>query len=220
MKYQAIIFDWDGTLMDSAQRIVESMELAAVDVGLDVRTPYEIRQIIGLGLPEAIIDLWNDLEADPLTVEEMRARYNHHYLAEERAAMPFYNYALDMLDNLRTEGFQLAVATGKSRKGLDRIFAEREVGHFFHDSRCADETKSKPHPLMLEELSKSLNIEPENLLMVGDTQWDLDMANNAGIDAVGISHGAHAKEKLLRSKPKTLVDDLNELHDWIREQVV
>lgn len=204
--------------MDSAQRIVESMELAAEDLGLEVRTPHEIRQIIGLGLPEAIIDLWNHLDSDQRTVDEMRARYNHHYLSEDRSDMPFYEYALDMLGQLKEEGYRLAVATGKSRNGLDRIFNERNVGHFFHDSRCADETRSKPHPLMLEELSYTLNIEPEHLLMVGDTQWDLDMANNAGIDSIGVSHGAHAKEKLLLSKPKALVDDLTELHDWIRAQ--
>jgi len=206
--------------MDSAQRIVESMELAALDLGLDVRTPYEIRQIIGLGLPEAIMNLWQDLERDPLTVEEMRSRYNHHYLAESRAAMPFYSYALELLGQLREDGFRLAVATGKSRKGLNRIFKEHSVGHLFDDSRCADETRSKPHPLMLEELSRSLCVAPEGLLMVGDTQWDLDMANNAGVDAVGISHGAHDKEKLLKSSPRALVDDLNQLHDWIRAQAV
>ena len=215
MKYEAIIFDWDGTLVDSAGRIVESMQLAANDLSLEFRNDFQIKQIIGLGLPEAICTLWPELESRPKDVQEMRQQYNHHFIAEMRPAVEFFDYATQLLNKLSESGKDLAVATGKSRNGLDRAFRELKIGHMFRDSRCADETKSKPHPLMLEELSTSLGVSPESMLMVGDTEFDLKMASAAGIDSVAITHGAHSLDKLQACNPNGIVDDLKQLHEWI-----
>ena len=215
MKYEAVIFDWDGTLVDSAGRIVESMQLAAKDLSLDFRNEFEVKQIIGLGLPEAICELWPELMGKNNEIQQMRQQYNHHFVADVRPVVEFFEYATHLLDKLSAAGKDLAVATGKSRSGLDRAFRELKIGHMFRDSRCADETKSKPHPLMLEELSTSLGVSPESMLMVGDTEFDLNMANNAGIDSVAITHGAHSRKKLEACGPVAIVDDLKQLHEWI-----
>ena len=215
MKYRAIIFDWDGTLVDSTDRIVESMQLAAKDFQLPWRSAFEVKQIIGLGLPEAIVELWAELADDAVALEGMRARYNVHFVAPERSEVVFFEFASEMLKSLKASGFLLAVATGKSRSGLDQAFAELDVAHFFHGSRCADETRSKPSPLMLQELSDSLGVEPGAMLMVGDTQFDLNMAHAAAVDVVAIGHGAHDESKLLECKPLVLVRDLPELYEWI-----
>lgn len=216
MKYSAIIFDWDGTLVDSTDRIVESMQAAARDLQLPLRSAFEVKQIIGLGLPEAIIELWGDLAEDAVAVEGMRTRYNVHFVAPERSDVVLFEYAIEMLEQLKASGVLLAVATGKSRSGLDRAFTEVGIGHFFHDSRCADETLSKPNPLMLQELSESLGVEPGAMLMVGDTQFDLNMAHAATVDAVAIGHGAHEESKLLECNPLALVKDLPALYGWIK----
>lgn len=149
-------------------------------------------------------------------MNEMKRLYEVHYVSDERPAMPLFQYAQDLLEQLRRDGYRLAVATGKSRRGLNKIFDEHQLGHMFCDSRCADETKSKPNPLMLEELSVALDVQPGDMLMVGDTLWDLHMANNAGVDSVGITHGAHSKDKLKTANPRALVDDLLGLHGWIQ----
>lgn len=217
MKYQAIVFDWDGTLVDSTGRIVEAMHLASNDVGLPKLTDYDVRQIIGLGLPEAIMDLWPQLDSASSELKAMREAYNEHYMAEARPSINFFDYGLDLLESLNKEGFDVAVATGKSRRGLQRAFRELKVGHLFADSRCADETRSKPHPLMLNELAESLSVEPSAMLMIGDTQFDLNMANAANIDSVAITHGAHDEAKLNACEPLHMVDDLRALHDWLKQ---
>jgi len=216
MKYRAIVFDWDGTLVDSTARIVESMQCALKDVGLAWRTAHEVKQIIGLGLPEAIVDLWPELTLESLEVQQMRERYNYHFVSPQRSEINFFDFASEMLAALKDLGFVLAVATGKSRAGLDRAFEELNVGHYFADSRCADETRSKPSPVMLNELSESLGVAPEAMLMVGDTQFDLDMAHAAGVDSLALAHGAHERQKLLESKPLAVVDDLPAFFDWLK----
>lgn len=216
MKYQAIIFDWDGTLVDSTARIVESMQCALKDVNLEWRNEYEIKQIIGLGLPEAIVDLWPNLSIESKEVQLMRERYNHHFIAPERSKVAFFEFATEMLVQLKELGFVLAVATGKSRSGLENAFTELSASHYFNDSRCADETLSKPNPLMLEQLSESLGVEPCAMLMVGDTQFDLDMAHAAGMDSLALAHGAHEREKLLCSNPLVVLDDLPALFEWLK----
>ncbi len=216
MKYRAIIFDWDGTLVDSTDRIVESMQLAAKDFQLPWRSVFEVKQIIGLGLPEAIVELWAELADDAVALEGMRTRYNVHFVAPERSGVAFFEFAREMLKSLKASGVLLAVATGKSRSGLDRAFAELDVNGVFHDSRCADETRSKPSPLMLQELSVSLGVEPEAMLMVGDTQFDLNMAHAAAVDVIAIGHGAHDESKLLECNPLAMVRNLPELYSWIK----
>ena len=216
MKYQAVIFDWDGTLVDSAQRIVESMQAAALDNQLPFRSDYEIRQIIGLGLPEAIMQLWPALTPADKTLQAMRVGYNVHFLAEIRPKLAFFDFAIEILQILGNAGLDVAVATGKSRVGLDRAFRDMKIGHVFRDSRCADETRSKPDPKMLYELSQSLGVDPSAMLMVGDTDFDINMAHRAGVDAVAILHGAHDEVRLRASKPLALVEDLPALLVWLQ----
>ncbi len=216
MKYQAIIFDWDGTLVDSAQRIVESMQAAAQDHLLSWRSDYDIRQIIGLGLPEAIMQLWPELSPTDDKLQAMREGYNVHFLAEARPKLQFFQFATQLLSHLGAANLDLAVATGKSRHGLDRAFREMKIGHVFRDSRCADETRSKPDPRMLEELSLSMGVEPGAMLMVGDTDFDINMAHAAGVDAVAITHGAHDESRLQASKPLAMVEDLPALYAWLQ----
>ncbi|MFT5593630.1 MAG: phosphoglycolate phosphatase [Oceanicoccus sp.] len=215
MKYQAIIFDWDGTLADSASRIVESMQCAAKDFDLPYRSEYDVKQIIGLGLPEAIVSLWPQLEADRTVVKGVAKQYGIHYHDEQRSDVVLFDYALELLVLIESLGLKVAVATGKSRTGLDRVLSQFDLAEHFDDTRCADETRSKPHPLMLHELSQSLNVDNEKMLMIGDTQFDLDMAHNAGMDSVAITHGAHSVEKLKLSSPMLMVDDLKQFAHWL-----
>lgn len=215
MKYQAVIFDWDGTLVDSTGKIVESMQLASSEAGLTALHNQDIKQIIGLGLPEAIRQLWPAIEED--VVVEMRGLYNKHYMSEHHPRLRFYGGADELLQGLQSKGVELAVATGKSRAGLDRAFKDLKIGHMFSDSRCADETKSKPHPLMLEELSESLGVSFDEMIMVGDTTFDLNMAKAIGVDSVGITHGAHSYDQLLGCEPVHMVRNLSELHNWLTE---
>ncbi|MEY8263070.1 MAG: HAD-IA family hydrolase [Bermanella sp.] len=217
MKYKAVIFDWDGTLVDSAQKIVESMQEAAQEHQLSSRNDFEIRQIIGLGLPEAIMQLWPQLTPDDARLQSMRVAYNRHYMAEVRPQVTFFGFATELLSLLGSANLDLAVATGKSRQGLERAFAEMKIGHVFRDSRCADETRSKPDPKMLQELSVSLGVEPEAMLMVGDTDFDMNMAHAAGVDAVAITHGAHDVARLRACEPLALVADLPDLLSWLQE---
>jgi phosphoglycolate phosphatase len=218
MKYQAIIFDWDGTLANSASRIVESMQCAAKDFDLPFRSEYDVKQIIGLGLPEAIVSLWPKLEHDRTVVKGVAKQYSVHYQNEQRSDVVLFDHALELLDLIASLGLKIAVATGKSRAGLDRVLNQFQLMDAFDDTRCADETRSKPHPLMLHELSQSLGVDNEKMLMIGDTQFDLDMAHNAGMDSIAITHGAHSVEKLKQSSPMLVVDDLKQFAHWLSHQ--
>jgi len=218
MKYKAIVFDWDGTLADSTACIVESMQCAAEECKLPYRSEYEVKQIIGLGLPEAIVTLWPEIEKDKTLIKMAAKQYGVHYLSEQRSEMVLYDHALELLEAIKRLNLRLAVATGKGRVGLNRVLGQFKLAHVFDDTRCADESRSKPHPLMLHELSRSLNVDTDNMLMVGDTQFDLDMATNAGMDSVAITHGAHDLEKLKKSNPIHVVDDLQQLTHWIHQQ--
>lgn len=215
MKYQAIVFDWDGTVADSTGRIVESMQCAAKDFGLPFRSEYDVKQIIGLGLPEAIVNLWPELERDRVVVKGIAKQYGIHYQDEQRTEVVLFDFALEVFELIKRLDLKLAVATGKGREGLDRVLDQFKLAPIFDDTRCADETRSKPHPLMLHELSQSLNVDNEKMLMIGDTQFDLDMAHNAGMDSIALTHGAHSLEKLKQSNPMLIMDDLKELSQWL-----
>ncbi|GAA5128604.1 HAD-IA family hydrolase [Alloalcanivorax gelatiniphagus] len=208
-RYDLVIFDWDGTVMDSTARIVQCMHLAGADLALPLLDDDAVRGIIGLGLPEAIRTLYPDL--DDHGVGRMRDCYASHFVAAERVPSPLYPGALDTLAALRDAGLLLAVATGKSRKGLDRVWAGSGLGHWFHASRCADESVSKPAPAMVEELLAELAVRPERALVVGDTAFDLEMARAAGVDRVGVSYGAHPVARLTPSLPLAVIDALPEL---------
>jgi phosphoglycolate phosphatase len=213
-KYKVIIFDWDGTLVDSTARIVDSMQLAATEVGMPKLTDFAIQQIIGLGLPEALKKLWPEIDADQLL--KMRALYSANFSTHSDVHVDFFPQAHDFFEELRSLGYVLAVATGKTRKGLDEMLDGMAVRDVFTITRCADETTSKPDPHMLEEILTELKLTSAQALMVGDTSFDLDMAKAIDMDSVGMTHGAHESEILLASGAKALCHDLTELLNWIK----
>ena len=181
MQYELIIFDWDGTLMDSVPRIVSCMQAAALEAEWGALTAAEVEDIIGLGLPEAIAQLCPGIL--PAQAERLRERYAHYFVQADATPMAFFGGVEAHIARLRGhEQQRLAVATGKSRRGLERIFAETGSGAWFHASRTADETRSKPHPQMLSELLVELAVPVERAVMVGDTEYDLEMARAVGMD--------------------------------------
>jgi phosphoglycolate phosphatase len=211
--YSLIVFDWDGTLMDSAARIVQCMRLAASDVGLSVPTPAAARDIIGLGLDDAVARLFPGIGRGDL--ESLVSAYRYHWLGDRVVAAEMFAGALTLIEALHRQGLLLGVATGKSRLGLDKALEESRLGGFFHATRCADETFSKPHPQMLEEILTDLDTAPDRALVVGDTEYDMQMAANAGVRAVGMSHGVHSKERLLGNGALQCFDDLAALGEWL-----
>lgn len=208
-----IVFDWDGTLMDSEAKIVASMRAAGQDLGLADLDDGTLRNVIGLGLSEAIEMLYPD--AGLLTLRAFADRYRHHFLSGDGESSNFFDGALALVQGLHRRGLLLGVATGKSRRGLNRVLAEHGCGNYFHATRCADETFSKPHPQMLVELMDELGVAPEQTVMIGDTEYDLQMANNAGTNSIGVSYGVHERERLLQHQPLTCVDNVDELTAWL-----
>lgn len=211
--YDLIIFDWDGTLADSTGKIVDALDKTAEGLGLERLDNKQYKQIIGLGLDEALLALWPTLNEKQLV--DVKAFYSDYFVNKSQMGMPFYAGAIDLLTDLNDSQLKLAVATGKSRKGLDRIFHETGIGSRFHASRCADETKSKPHPLMLNEILEQLKVSADRALMVGDTSFDLEMAALAGMDSVGLSHGAHENHQLHPHQPLDILDSLHGLNSWL-----
>ena len=214
-KYKVIIFDWDGTLVDSTARIIDSMQLAGAKVGLPKLSDYAIQQIIGLGLPEALKKLWPEISIEQL--QAMRIHYSENFSVYSDVHAGFFPQAHEFFDELRCLGYILAVATGKTRKGLDEMLDGLAVRGVFSITRCADETTSKPDPHMLEEILTELELTSDQALMVGDTSFDLDMAKAINMDSVGMTHGAHESDVLLASGAKSLCGSLNDLLDWIKK---
>ena len=211
-----LIFDWDGTLMDSAQQIVNCMRLAAADCALQVPDESEVQHIIGLSLPVAMRSLFPDQGPD--IHEAMIAAYAARYVAEAGGPAQLFPGVSPMLAEL-DEHVPLALATGKSRRGLERVLGQVGWLGRFSATRCADETASKPDPLMLRELLDEFELEPSQALMVGDTTYDLDMARAAGMPSVGVTWGAHARELLERSQPEILCTRVDELTAHLRFRV-
>ncbi|MCX9158263.1 HAD-IIIA family hydrolase [Niveibacterium sp. 24ML] len=212
-RFDLIVFDWDGTLMDSTATIVVAIQAACADLGLPVPTREQASHVIGLGLADALHAAVPAL--DPADYARMVERYRHHYFARD-AELVLFDGASDMVAALNDAGYALAVATGKSRKGLDRAFEASGLGAQFHASRTADETFSKPHPAMLLELIEEFAVLPSRTLMIGDTTHDLLMAKNAGTASVAVSFGAHPREALAAEAPLALVDSIAELHQWLQ----
>ncbi|WJW74238.1 HAD-IA family hydrolase [Thiohalobacter sp. IOR34] len=210
-----LVFDWDGTLMDSEAQIVGCMQAAICDLDLEPRSPEQIKDIIGLGLREAVERLYPGQPADFAT--RMAARYREHWLArpEEAALFPGVEETLRLL---REEGFQLAVATGKGRQGLDKVLAATGLDALFHATRCSDETRSKPHPQMLRELMQVCGARPGQTLMIGDTEYDMAMARNAGAHPLAVSYGVHDWQRLQQHRPLACIDQITDLNDWLAEQ--
>lgn len=211
-----IIFDWDGTLIDSTGKIVQCMQEAAKQVGLHELAANKVRQIIGLGLPEAIFALYPET---PLEQRELlRTAYSDVYLSTAtHNPNQLYEGVEQGLHDLRQQGHSLAVATGKSRRGLNRALSDLGWQDFFDSTRCADETASKPNPLMVNQLLDELFAEADDAVMVGDTTFDLEMAQHAGIKSIGVSYGAHSVEHLLSCEPISIIDHFSDIHQVLKQ---
>ncbi|WP_058556965.1 HAD-IA family hydrolase [Thiohalocapsa sp. ML1] len=216
MRYELLIFDWDGTLMDSAARIVASMQAAFRELGLPTPPPAAARDVIGLGLSHAVAQLAPDL--DEPTRAEIIVHYRAHYLEIDDTPTPLFPGAADVIGGLREAGYLLAVATGKSRRGLDQALAQTGLGPHFHATRSADETFSKPHPQMLLELLEELGVHARGALMIGDTEYDLLTAKNAGVDALAVCYGVHAAERLLALEPLGCLSAIDALPGWLADR--
>lgn len=210
--YSAVIFDWDGTLMDSTYSIVESIQLASADVGLPVPSAMQASWVIGMSLQSALY------KAVPELTEQLMPtfleRYQHHFFQRD-TSIKMFEGAVPMLDILRQRTIPISVATGKSRAGLDRVLHAVDLTHYFNTTRCADETQGKPDPQMLHEILWELDLQPENVLMVGDTTHDVYMAHNAGVDSLAVTYGAHDIATLQQSSPTEIVHSVAEMQEWI-----
>ncbi|MDO9243785.1 MAG: HAD-IA family hydrolase [Rhodocyclaceae bacterium] len=213
-RYELIVFDWDGTLMDSAGAIAQSVQAAACDLGLEPPSDERARHIIGLGLGDALRYALPDLEQ--ARYEDLTARYRHHYLSRDHELLLFSGVDA-LMQELARSGRWLGVATGKSRLGLDRALRHSGLGGHFHATRCADECHSKPHPQMLDELMAEFAVSPATTLMIGDTTHDLLMAQNAGVDAVAVSYGAHPRAMLEAAAPLYCAASVEDLTAWLAE---
>ncbi|CAA0096640.1 N-acetylmuramic acid 6-phosphate phosphatase [BD1-7 clade bacterium] len=208
-----VIFDWDGTLIDSTGKIVGAMQAAIEGLGLPPLEDAPIQNIIGLGLPEAILKLYPH---EPASVREsLRVGYSKAFVKADTVPCELYGGVETTLASLKNANMQLAVATGKSRKGLDRQLAKLGWADYFDATRCADETESKPSPLMLQQLLHELDVSVDRALMVGDTEYDLLMAKNAGMASVGVSYGAHSVAHLQTFDPVVIVDHMSELGNYV-----
>lgn len=212
LRYPLIVFDWDGTVIDSAAAIVECIQLSALDMALPVPGRAAASHVIGLGLADSLRLAVPSLP--PEKYAEFVDCYRRHFLAREDSIDLFPGIA-GLLGELKGRGHQLAVATGKSRRGLDRALHASGLAPLFAASRCADECRPKPDPAMLLELLQALAIEPRRTLMVGDTSHDLAMARDAGVDALAVSYGAHPREALQSFRPRGCVASVEELGAWL-----
>jgi phosphoglycolate phosphatase len=211
-RYDLVIFDWDGTLMDSTALIARSLQAACRDVGCSVPTEKEALFVIGLNIADTFQRVVPDL--DEAGRARLAERYRHHFLAGEHEA-PLFAGVREMLADLHGRGRRLAVATGKARRGLDRALGATGVGSWFEATRCADEGFAKPHPGMLLMLLEMTGVESSRALMVGDTTHDLELAANAGVDAIAVSYGAHDADLLATRPSLARLDCVAGLHRWL-----
>jgi len=213
VKYRLIVFDWDGTIIDSAETIAECIRDSARDMGLPVPTTERASHVIGLGLHDSLRLAVPELQAQQYP--QFVAAYRKHFLAREDS-MGLFPGMNDLLKDLK-ERHLLAIATGKSRRGLDRALAATRIGAYFSASRCADETNPKPHPAMLHELMRELGFSKSQILMVGDTSHDLEMARAAEVDSVAVTYGAHPEDGLRACSPTGCVSTVRELKAWLTQ---
>ncbi|MBS0319652.1 MAG: HAD-IA family hydrolase [Proteobacteria bacterium] len=211
-RFRLLVFDWDGTLADSTALIVDAIRVACRDAGVRVPTADEARHVIGLGLADVLTRI------APGIADDQRARlidgYRSHYMARD-GTLALYAGTTELLAELEAAGYWLAVATGKSRAGLERALAAAGLAGRFHATRCADEGRPKPHPDMLLHLMRTTGVPAGDVLMIGDTTHDLDLAANAGVAALGIAHGAHDRAALLSRAPLAVLDSTQGLRDWL-----
>ena len=213
--YDLLIFDWDGTLADSIGRIVEAMNVAAGRAGEAPSSDEAVKGIIGLALGEAIATLYPPHDAPQ--VEAFRRHYADVYMARDQQPSPLFDGVVESLEAFRAEGYRLAVATGKARRGLDRVLKANGWEGYFDITRAADETRGKPHPLMLEEILAHCRVEPGRALMVGDSAFDLQMASNAGMHSVAVGYGAMSLQALAEFGPQVCIEHFSQLREWLAE---
>lgn len=215
-RYAAVLFDWDGTVMDSTYSIASSIQLASADLELPVPSIQQASWVIGLSLESALYRAVPDLTTEqmPLFLE----RYRYHFMQRD-PHIKLFDGILPFMGELRGRQIALGVATGKSRQGLDRVLQQVNLSTFFDATRCADETRSKPDPEMLHQLLAELMLEPEQVLMVGDTVHDIHMAANAGMDSVAVTYGAHDPQTLAKAEPTVMVDNVAQMRDWVLARI-
>ncbi len=214
-KFKLLVFDWDGTLMDSEARIINSMRHAIAEVRVPPHHDSQLRNIIGLSLNKAVQTLYPD--ADSATIEGLIEAYRRYFLKVDQTPSDLFMGVRDVLPLLKKQGYLLAVATGKARTGLDKVFDITGIADFFDTSRCADETLSKPHPQMLMEIMADLDVTGRETLMIGDTEYDMQMSHNAGTHALAVSYGVHDLPRLLKLWPLGHIDDIKELPAWLEK---
>ena len=215
-RYDLIVWDWDGTIMDSTPTIVYCIQQACRDLGFKEPDDTLASSVIGLGIHDSLRRAVPWIE--PIHFQKLTDRFRYHYLAKDHELDLFVGIR-ELLEELRADNYLLGVATGKSRVGLDRSLKHHQIGHLFHETRTADESFSKPHPGMLLELSDVLQVPTRRILMIGDTTHDLDMAANAGVDAVAVTYGAHPPDTLKTSQSLALVDDVTQLSAWLKSNL-
>lgn len=213
-QFDLLVFDWDGTLADSTRAIVDAINHASEDVNIAMPPEEASRSIIGLELRRALQVLFSD--ADDETIEQLAARYHYHY-SRFQDNIPLFEGALEALHQLADDGFMLAVASGKGRRGLRHAISSAGMDSLILAERSADDCFSKPHPQMLHELMDELGAEPHRTVMIGDTVFDLQMAQNAGIASLGVTYGAQPLENLLPHAPLATFDSFAKLRAWLRE---
>ena len=210
--YSLLVFDWDGTLMDSEAKIVACLQAAAADMRLELPDESQARQVIGLGLHEAVKSLFPAADAD--TRKGLAEAYRDHFLVRNRARSRLFPGVVETLESL-ADGYLLAVATGKSRRGLDKELDESGLRRFFQATRCADEAFSKPHPRMLEDILDTLGMQAGDTLVIGDTEYDMRMAVNAGSHGLGVNYGVHEPQRLLESGALATLEAFTEIPGWL-----
>lgn len=215
-EFELLVFDWDGTLMDSEARIVACIQAAIRDLELPERDTEATRNIIGLGLREAINTLYPG--SDETLHRELTDRYRYHFLVADPTPSELFAGAAETLHALDEEGYLLAVATGKGRQGLDKVLKETGLGHLFVSTRTAEETTSKPHPQMLLEIMEELDVAPQSTLMIGDTEYDMEMAVKASAGALAVSYGVHESTRLIRHNPLGCIDAIDQLRPWLQQR--
>lgn len=209
MKYKAIIFDWDGTLMDSVSKIVETMQSSATHLGLPVPNYDQAKDVIGISLLPALKQLFNI--HDEKAAMDLLHTYKENFKDHAQISSPLFGGAIALLEKLNQRGYILAVATGKGRQGLEHNWQHTNTKHFFSASRTADDAQSKPSPDMLQQILSELNLSADQVLMVGDTTYDMAMAEAINMDRIGVSFGVHNTNALQKHTPLVVIDTLDEL---------
>jgi phosphoglycolate phosphatase len=210
--YELLVFDWDGTLMDSTALIAQALQDACRDIGIGVPDDEAAKFVIGLGPADTFRHVAPGLDADGQ--RRFTERYRFHFLAREHE-IPLYGGVPEMLEDLATRGLRLGIATGKARRGLDRALQSTGLARHFEITRCADEGFAKPHPGMLQHIFDTAAVDPARALMIGDTTHDLELAANAGCDALAVFYGAHSEQRLRGARARDYLPTVAALHRWL-----